>query len=636
MKKRIFSLLLALCLAVGLLPTVAYAEGGTSHEGWTELTIEVLESCGYRLLNGNYYLGKDISVDTCVNIGNGINAADVTLDLNGYKLKNDTKNISLLYISCSTIGSTATLTLMDSSSAKTGKVISRSGDAVHLEANSKLNANGGTVEGYVILRSNTDVIDNTDSSNVTVFTGTIDNQGGTIKGGIFYGTVSDGTISGNTVTFMKDGSKYALEVVADGKQVAVPEAPTKGDDTFTGWYTDEACTIPYYFDAPVTQSITLYAGFEPAPGTLLGDVNGDGVVDGNDAVLLQKHLEGLEILTGEQLAVADFNGDGEVNYSDWTELQSYLESYLDLPVNYITVENGKATACGTVISKAALYTRVTLTADSPSDDMVFDKWIVNEGNVTLADASSATTTFTMPDSPVSVTATYKLSADEKVTLTVPFTTTVKQGGNTAPGKTTFDLAIVGANADEETYKDVTVSGSVTTDGAGDYKGTLTLTGPFEQLCDMLCQGAFVQQVNTGKANWTYDDTVWGLYLYNEEIAARSVSEVPYSLLIYPTYIDDGSFALNLNADPVDEMTFTNTYTKTVTKPEEPDDLGDPDKPKKSTKPTKPTKPQIDDKSNPSTGDNSNLALCVALLAVSAAGLIGTGMYSKRGKNSRAK
>ena len=44
MKKRIFSLLLVICLVAGLLPTVAYAEGGTSHEGWTELTEEILES----------------------------------------------------------------------------------------------------------------------------------------------------------------------------------------------------------------------------------------------------------------------------------------------------------------------------------------------------------------------------------------------------------------------------------------------------------------------------------------------------------------------------------------------------------------------------------------------------------------
>lgn len=44
----------------------------------------------------------------------------------------------------------------------------------------------------------------------------------------------------------------------------------------------------------------------------------------------------------------------------------------------------------------------------------------------------------------------------------------------------------------------------------------------------------------------------------------------------------------------------------------------------------------DDKSNPDTGYNSNFALAFALLAVSAAGLIGTGVYSTRRRSSRVK
>ena len=85
---------------------------------------------------------------------------------------------------------------------------------------------------------------------------------------------------------------------------------------------------------------------------------------------------------------------------------------------------------------------------------------------------------------------------------------------------------------------------------------------FEQFRNMLGSGAFVQQVNAGEPNWTYDDTVWGVRLYSkEEIAARSVGSVPYSLLVYPTYIkNDGSFALVPNAEPLERMSFINTYT----------------------------------------------------------------------------
>ena len=87
----------------------------------------------------------------------------------------------------------------------------------------------------------------------------------------------------------------------------------------------------------------------------------------------------------------------------------------------ITVTDGKATiGAGTEISKAAEGTTVTLIANAAPDDKVFDKWVVVDGSasITLADATSETTTFTMPAGAVSVKATYK---DKPVTTyTVSF------------------------------------------------------------------------------------------------------------------------------------------------------------------------------------------------------------------------
>ena len=74
----------------------------------------------------------------------------------------------------------------------------------------------------------------------------------------------------------------------------------------------------------------------------------------------------------------------------------------------ITVTDGKATiGAGSEISKAAEGTAVTLTANAAPSGKVFDKWEVVSGGITLADANSATTTFTMPAEAVSVKATYK-------------------------------------------------------------------------------------------------------------------------------------------------------------------------------------------------------------------------------------
>ena len=204
--------------------------------------------------------------------------------------------------------------------------------------------------------------------------------------------------------------------------------------------------------------------------------------------------------------------------------------------------------------------------------------------------------------------------DRIITLNVPFTTTVKQGGDAAPGETTFDLAIVGANTGEENYADVVVSGTVTTtNGVGDYEGTLTFTGPERQLWYMLSEGAFVQQVNGGEENWTYDDTVYGLLLKQGTAYATDDAASPYTVLILPAIsvdTDDG-VRYDIDWDAIDweepqseDMHFTNTYTKSTTEPGTPD-----------------------------TGDNSNPTLWFALLAVSGVGAAGAAIYSRKRKYS---
>ena len=67
----------------------------------------------------------------------------------------------------------------------------------------------------------------------------------------------------------------------------------------------------------------------------------------------------------------------------------------------VTVQNG--TGGGEYAEGAT----VKITANAPESGKQFDKWVVNSGSVTLADATSSTTTFTMPARAVSVTATYK-------------------------------------------------------------------------------------------------------------------------------------------------------------------------------------------------------------------------------------
>ena len=74
----------------------------------------------------------------------------------------------------------------------------------------------------------------------------------------------------------------------------------------------------------------------------------------------------------------------------------------------VTVTGGTATvAAGTSITRAMEGVEVTVTADAPETGKAFDKWVVKAGGVTLANETSATTTFTMPGNDVKIEATYK-------------------------------------------------------------------------------------------------------------------------------------------------------------------------------------------------------------------------------------
>ena len=62
------------------------------------------------------------------------------------------------------------------------------------------------------------------------------------------------------VTFKaNNGSQDTVTKVFNGKTVAKPADPAKAGFVFAGWFTDEALTSAYDFDAPVTGDVTLYA-----------------------------------------------------------------------------------------------------------------------------------------------------------------------------------------------------------------------------------------------------------------------------------------------------------------------------------------------------------------------------------------
>ena len=119
----------------------------------------------------------------------------------------------------------------------------------------------------------------------------------------------------------------------------------------------------------------------------------------------------------------------------------------------VTVNNG--TGGGDYAEGAT----VTITANAAPSGQAFDKWTTSDG-VTFANASSATTTFTMPAKAVTVTANYK-------TASTPYTpSSGGNGGNGGYSPTTYTPVIT-----DTQHGKVTVSPTSPTSGA---KVTITV------------------------------------------------------------------------------------------------------------------------------------------------------------------
>ncbi len=136
---------------------------------------------------------------------------------------------------------------------------------------------------------------------------------------------------------------------------------------------------------------------------------------------------------------------------------------------------------------------------------------------------------------------------------LPFTKTVKLGGSAAPGQENFELEIFNVGNSNLTNYGKLYTAAVTTNGAGVYESALVISGPAEQVRELVCEGFYVREKNAGTANWTYDDAVWHVQ--------PNDSQTP-GLTIHATKrmeSDNGIYYVDSEI-PADRMTFTNTYT----------------------------------------------------------------------------
>ena len=236
----------------------------------------------------------------------------------------------------------------------------------------------------------------------------------------------------HTVTFDANGGSEPEELpeevttampakkVLHGSEYSLPECEFIAPEgkQFKAWEID-GTEYPVNAPVTVTADITAKALWEDAPPapdeyTVRFNANGGGGTMADVTGVSGSYTLpacGFTEPEGKQFKGWSTGADGSVISGTTYEVNSDTTFYAiwESKEYSVIVTDGKATiGAGSEISKAAQGTTITLTANAAPDGKVFDKWVVESGNTTLEDANSETTTFIMPDSEVSVKATYTI------------------------------------------------------------------------------------------------------------------------------------------------------------------------------------------------------------------------------------
>ncbi len=272
----------------------------------------------------------------------------------------------------------------------------------------KLFANGGSVDGDVVLGDTTDGPCTITGSGGTVFNGKVTvTPGSTIEKGTFNGEViNNGTITGGeftrtvingeggtiaegvsitalkfVVTFDNEGTRTTA-IIDDGDKLTAPAAPTKEGYRFGGWYYDNSGSkAKWGFDADtVTRAMTLTAKWVQTY-TVAFDTNGGSAV---------------APVTVD--AVSTVTKPADPTKSGYTFGGWYKDSTLQTPWDF---------ANGTVTADTTLYAKWTANPPAPSYDDPDPTYAVSapvaeNGSVTVsprnASAGSTVTITVKPDS----------------------------------------------------------------------------------------------------------------------------------------------------------------------------------------------------------------------------------------------
>ena len=308
-------------------------------------------------------------------------------------------------------------------------------------------------------------------------------------------------------------------------------------------------------EIPITKTVEQGGNIAPGEASFTFELLKGGNADG-EANPIYQVLDTEEIIT---------NGAGTTVYSLKFKVTGDLDGADGFGRNYIYLREQNGGDAGWTYSDA-LYRVNRNTQDGQTYTYSFDR-VDGEDASNHLEKATFTNTYTYSET------RYEL----------PFTKTVKLGGSAAPGQENFELEIfdVGVEIMEEHAKEL-YTAAVTTNGAGDYDGKLVISGPADQVRDLVCEGFYVREKNAGTVNWTYDDAVWYILpkrtdtegSYIVDVDAPLVNNLPadtqpetdaneYRFAIYATKREESDNGVHYAyyGTPANKMTFTNTYTR---------------------------------------------------------------------------
>ena len=272
------------------------------------------------------------------------------------------------------------------------KTTANYGDTITLTANAA--ATGMEFDKWVVKSGSTAVTFASATSTQTTFSMPAGNVSveATYKAKTYTVTVSGGTASPTTQMY-----NNTVTITANSPQTGYK---------FKNWTTSDGVTFANANNATTTftmpaKNVTVTANFEK--------INYTVSVTGGTASKTTANV-------GDTITLTPGTAPSGKVFDKWTSTPSVTftgntftmpASNVSITANYknaaytVTVNNGSASPAG-----GAMGDTITITANAPATGKVFDKWTTSDG-VTFANASSATTTFTLPAKNVTVTATYK-------------------------------------------------------------------------------------------------------------------------------------------------------------------------------------------------------------------------------------